>query len=416
MNENLTIDETIQRAEKKLKPLFEKLDSISLFNQEKVLNVFINNKISYRHFCPTTGYGYDDIGRDTLAKMFSDIFGTEATIVSPHISCGSHALALGLLGLLYKPGKKMLSITGKPYDTLDEVIFGVEGKDNGSMKDLGVEYRGIDFKNEVLDEEKILQTVKDWKPDLVFCQRSRGYNWRNPLSINDLRDIIGKIHKIDTKAIIFIDNNYGEFIDTLEPTQVGADLMVGSIIKNIGGGIAPNGAYLTGKADLIEKISHRYTSPSLGLEVGAYASSYQPFFQGLFMSPHTTNQATKGCLLISTVMRDLGYDVLPTEGMLPLDIITTVQFRDKDKLISFCQAIQKFSPIDSFVHPEPSSMPGYTSEVIMAAGTFNQGSTIELSCDAPIKEPYNLYIQGGLTYEHVKIALRKSLQEILQID
>ncbi|MGN1227975.1 MAG: aminotransferase class I/II-fold pyridoxal phosphate-dependent enzyme [Christensenellales bacterium] len=412
---NINIEELITKCENNLHDLYKQLEDISQYNQEKVINVFKENRISARHFAGTNGYGYDDIGRDTLNVVMAQIVGAEKAIVSPSLTCGSHALALALMGILNKPGMKMLSITGKPYDTLDEVIFGVEGKDISSLKDLGVEYYQVDLDaNGKFDMCSIKNMIEQVKPDLIFIQRSRGYAWRDALNIYEIKDAISEIKSYYNNALIMVDNNYGEFVDKVEPCDVGADLMAGSLIKNAGGGLAPTGAYIAGKASAIEKISYRYTSPSLLLEVGSYAYGYQSFYQGLFMGPHTTCQALKGALLISSVMRELGYNVLPRKGVLPKDVVTSVELNDKDKLIKLCQIIQSCSPVDSYVCPEPWDMPGYTSEIIMAAGTFVQGASIELSCDAPIKEPYILYIQGGLTYEHIKYALKECVKELIK--
>lgn len=404
------IDELIKECEKEIMPIYEKIDDISLKNQEKVLKIFNENRISARHFASTNGYGYDDIGRDTLNKVFADIFHTESAIVSPNITCGSHALALALLGLLNKKGMSMLSITGKPYDTLDDVIFGTKEDDYSSFKAIGVEYNQIDLKDGYFDEEKIFKFLEKNVPTLIFLQRSRGYAWRNALCINDIKYIIEKIRKINTKSIIMVDNCYGEFTDICEPTEVGADITAGSLIKNLGGGLAPTGGYICGKEDLIKKISYRYTSPSLGLEVGSYAGSYQPFYQGLFMAAHTVAQAMKGSALMSCAMRKLGYKVLPIKDQVPRDIVTSIELNDKDLLIKLCQIIQEASPIDSFVVPEPWDMPGYNDPIIMSAGTFVQGATLEFSSDAPIRAPYILYVQGGLTLEHVKYGLKKCLE------
>lgn len=415
MSLNINIEELIKSSENKLQDLYKQLEDISQYNQEKVLNAFKEHRISARHFAGTNGYGYDDIGRDTLNEVMAEIVGAEKAIVSPFLTCGSHALALALFGVLNKPGMKMLAITGKPYDTLDEVIFGVKGKDIASLKDLGVEYAQIELnENGKFDMPLIKEKIMDYKPDLIFIQRSRGYSWRDALNIYEIGDAIKEIKSYYNNAVIMVDNNYGEFVDKVEPCAVGADLMVGSLIKNAGGGLAPTGAYIAGKESIIEKISYRYTSPSLLLEVGSYAYGYQSFYQGLFMGPHTVCQALKGALLISTTLRELGYNVLPREGVLPKDVVTSVVLNDKDKLIKLCQIIQGCSPVDSYVSPEPWDMPGYTSQIIMAAGTFVQGASIELSCDAPIKEPYILYIQGGITYEHIKYALKECVKELIK--
>ncbi|MBQ8749623.1 MAG: methionine gamma-lyase family protein [Clostridia bacterium] len=411
----IDINKLIEESEEKLTKQFKQLDEISLYNQEKVINAFKEYRISARHFAGTNGYGYDDIGRDTLNLVMAQIVGAERAIVSPFLTCGSHALALALFGVLNKSGMKMLAITGKPYDTLDEVIFGVEGKDIASLKDLGVEYAQVELSpNGKFDMPAIKEKINNFKPDLIFIQRSRGYAWRDALDILEIKDAITEIKAYYNNAVIMVDNNYGEFVDKFEPCDVGADLAVGSLIKNAGGGLAPTGAYIAGKASVIEKISYRYTSPSLLLEVGSYAYGYQSFYQGLFMGPHITCQALKGCLLMSTVMRELGYKVLPSEGVLPKDVVTSIELNDKDKLIKLCQIIQSCSPVDSYVCPEPWDMPGYTSQVIMAAGTFVQGASIELSCDAPIREPYILYIQGGLAYEHIKYALKECVKELVK--
>ena len=412
---NIDIDELIESCEKSLKDSYYELEKIAQYNQEKVLKAFQNYRISARHFAGTNGYGYDDIGRDTLNKVVAEIFGAEQAIVSPFFTCGSHALALALFGILYKSGKKMLAITGKPYDTLDEVIFGVDGKYNGSLKDLGVEYYQVELnENGKFDYDAIKSKIAEIEPDLIFIQRSRGYSLRDALNINEIGDMIKTIRSYYKKGFIMVDNSYGEFVDKLEPCNVGADLMVGSLIKNAGGGIAPTGAYIAGTEKAIELISYKYTSPSLMLEVGSYAYGYQSYYQGLFLGPHTVCQALKGALLISTTFRKLGYDVLPREGVIPKDIVTSVVLKDKDLLIKLCQIIQHCSPVDSYVDPEPWDMPGYTSPIIMSAGTFVQGASIELSCDAPIREPYILYIQGGLTYEHIKYALKECVKEIVK--
>ena len=406
------IDEILFLAESKIEKLNKQHEEIALYNQEKVLNAFSKNAIAMRHFAGTNGYGYDDIGRDTLNKVFSDVFNTEAAIVSPSLTCGSHALATALLGLLNRKGQILFSLTGKPYDTLSEVVFGKENEDIGSLKDFGVEYYGVEFKDGKIDYDEIENQLKNIQPTLLYIQRSRGYSSRDALSIDEIAKLIKFARKF-SDAPIMVDNCYGEFVDKLEPTDVGADLCVGSLIKNIGGGIAPTGGYIVGKQKLIDKISYRFSSPSLGLEVGSYAFGYRLFYQGLFLAPHVTCQALKGCQLMSAVFDELGYEVLPKPGLFSSDIITSVVLKDRQTLIDVCEIIQSVSPVDSFVKPMPWEMPGYTSEVIMAAGAFVAGSSIELSCDAPVLEPYMLYIQGGLTYEHVKIAARKCIEKLL---
>ncbi len=407
------IENIIKQVELKVKELNDKHEEIALFNQEKVLNAFKKNSLALRHFSGTNGYGYDDVGRDTLNRVLSDIFGTEAAIMSPYFSCGSHALATALLGLLNRQGQIMFSVTGKPYDTLDEVIFGREDKDISSLKDFGVRFESVDFINNAIDYSGIENKLKEITPNLVYIQRSRGYSSRDALTIDEIEKICKFVRKY-TSAPIMVDNCYGEFVDKKEPTEVGADLMVGSLIKNCGGGIAPTGAYIAGKQELIDKISYRFSSPSLGLEVGSYEYGYRLFYEGLFLAPHVTCQALKGCQLMSAAFSEIGYNVLPKSDHLAGDIITSVMLNDEKKLISLCQIIQSVSPVDSFVSPEPWDMPGYKDKIIMAAGTFVAGASIELSCDAPIRPPYTLYIQGGITYEHVKIALKKCLESLVK--
>ena len=406
---NDQIEKIITESEKDCSNIFDGLQKNALYNQEKVINAFQKYRVGLRNFAGTTGYGYDDIGRDTLSNIFADVFGGEDAIVSPNITCGSHALKIALFGLL-RPGDTMLSITGKPYDTLDDTIFG-SSKDLGSLKDWGVKYQQIDLKNGQFDRSSILAAVKN-APAIVYIQRSKGYEWRDAVSINEMSDIIKDIRLIDKNVPIVVDNCYGEFVEKYEPTQIGANIIIGSLIKNPGGGLAPTGGYIVGAKELIEKISASYTSPSLLKEVGSYENGYRLFYQGLFLAPHIVMQSLKGSALIGRVLEKLGYSVMPKADGKMYDIIRSIKFNTKEKLIAFCQEIQKNSPVDSFVSPEPWDMPGYNHQVIMAAGTFVLGSSIELSCDAPIKEPYILYLQGGLTYEHVVIALKKCLTKL----
>ena len=406
---NDQIEKIITESEKDCSNIFDGLQKNALYNQEKVINAFQKYRVGLRNFAGTTGYGYDDIGRDTLSNIFADVFGGEDAIVSPNITCGSHALKIALFGLL-RPGDTMLSITGKPYDTLDDTIFG-SSKDLGSLKDWGVKYQQIDLKNGQFDRSSILAAVKN-APAIVYIQRSKGYEWRDAVSINEMSDIIKDIRLIDKNVPIVVDNCYGEFVEKYEPTQIGANIIIGSLIKNPGGGLAPTGGYIVGDKELIEKISASYTSPSLLKEVGSYENGYRLFYQGLFLAPHIVMQSLKGSALIGRVLEKLGYSVMPKADGKMYDIIRSIKFNTKEKLIAFCQEIQKNSPVDSFVSPEPWDMPGYNHQVIMAAGTFVLGSSIELSCDAPIKEPYILYLQGGLTYEHVIIELKKCLTKL----
>ncbi|MDE6362242.1 MAG: methionine gamma-lyase family protein, partial [Clostridia bacterium] len=384
----------IATAQKKLAKAFEEVDEIATYNQMKALEAFQLNNVGQRHFAQTNGYGYDDIGRDTLCKLFAQIFGGEKAIVSPLIVSGTHALTLALYGIL-RPGNEMLAITGSPYDTLKEVIVG-EG--NGSLKDFGVKYSQIQLKDGKIDINKVLSAIND-NTKLIFIGRSRGYEWRNALTVEDIAEAVDAIKKTHNDICIMVDNCYGEFIEKLEPTQVGADIIVGSLIKNPGGGIAPTGGYICGKSQYVDKIASRVTSPSIGMEVGSYAYGYKDFYQGIFLAPHTVAQAIKGSMLVGQVYSDLGFETMPLPGEKCGDIIRSIKFDTQEQLIDFCRAIQEASPIDSNVVPFPWDMPGYEHQVIMAAGTFVAGASIELSADSPIKEPYIAYMQGGLTYE-----------------
>lgn len=398
----------IATAQKKLAKAFEEVDEIATYNQMKALEAFQLNNVGQRHFAQTNGYGYDDIGRDTLCKLFAQIFGGEKAIVSPLIVSGTHALTLALYGIL-RPGNEMLAITGSPYDTLKDVIVG-EG--NGSLKDFGVKYSQIQLKDGKIDINKVLSSInKDTK--LIFIGRSRGYEWRNALTVEDIAEAVDAIKKSNNDICIMVDNCYGEFIEKLEPTQVGADIIVGSLIKNPGGGIAPTGGYICGKSQYVDKIASRVTSPSIGMEVGSYAYGYKDFYQGIFLAPHTVAQAIKGSMLVGQVYSDLGFETMPLPGEKCGDIIRSIKFDTQEQLIDFCRAIQEASPIDSNVVPFPWDMPGYEHQVIMAAGTFVAGASIELSADSPIKEPYIAYMQGGLTYEHVKIACMYCVEKLL---
>lgn len=400
----------INNCEQSLGDVFSRIDNIALQNQEKVLNAFQNNHVALRHFSPTTGYGYDDIGRDTLCKVFADIFHTESAIVSPLIANGSHAISTVLFGIL-RPGDIMYSVTGNPYDTLVDVI---QGDNIGSLKEFGIEFDKSDLLSDgSFDKKSIAEYLSEKHPKMIFIQRSRGYSSRNALTVNEIGEIISFIKQYDSDAAIVVDNCYGEFVEYNEPTDVGADIVVGSLIKNPGGGLAPTGGYIAGKKNLIELIAYRLTCPGIGMEVGSYGNTYQYFYQGVFMAPHIVAQALKAAQLFACVFASLGYGVIPTPNENYGDIIASINFKTKEELIGFCQTIQSCSPIDSFLIPEPWDMPGYAHQVIMAAGTFVQGASIEMSADSPIKEPYIAYFQGALTYEHAKIALNKCLDKIL---
>lgn len=402
-----TVD-IVNKAQEKLAKQFAETEEISTFNQLKVLNAFQQNSVGLRHLSQTNGYGYDDIGRDTLCKIFADVFKCESAIVSPLIVSGTHALTLALYGVL-RPGDEMLAITGSPYDTLKEVITG-EG--NGSLKDFKVSYRQLDLKNGKIDLEKIKEYVKD-NTKLIFIGRSRGYEWRDALSVEEIAQAVKEIRAVKSDVCIMVDNCYGEFMDYSEPTEVGVDIMAGSLIKNPGGGLAPSGGYVLGKKKYIDLVAGRLTSPSIGMEVGSYAYGYKDFYQGLFIAPHVVANAVKGSMLLGQVFSDLGFETMPLPGQKCRDIIRSIKFDTKEQLIDFCRAIQQASPIDSNVVPFPWDMPGYEDQVIMAAGTFVAGASIELSADAPIREPYIAYMQGGLTYEHVKIACMYCVEKLI---
>ncbi len=402
--------EIINNTEIQAEPLFKKLDGdIALFNQKKVLDAFREHRVAVRHFVPTTGYGYGDEGRETLGKVFATVFGAEAAIVSPNLLSGTHTLTVALFGLL-RPGDLMVSITGSPYDTLTEVI---KGKNIGSLADYNIGYEEIELKNNFIDIDAVTEFIKYRHPKLIMITRSRGYSSRDAFSVEYIGDVIKTIRAVDANVIVFVDNCYGEFVEKHEPTEVGADVIVGSLIKNAGGGIAPTGGYIAGRSDLLEQIGYRLTAPSVGTEIGSYYGSYMPFYEGFFLAPSVVANALKGTVLASYALSALGYDVIPKPGTLPNDIICSVKLNSANELISFIQKIQHSSPVDSFALPVPCGTPGYEDEIIMAAGTFVQGSSIELSSDAPVKEPYIAYLQGGLTYQHFKIALAECIDALL---
>lgn len=394
--DNLKIIEDI---EKKLEGQFKDIERTAYFNQKKVLDAFREIGVTTSHFAGTSGYGYTDKGRDDFAKVVAKIFGAEDAICSPHLTCGTHTIATALYGLL-RPKDLMLSITGELYDTLHDTLF---GKDNGSLESLGVDIKFIDLKDGKFDEEKIFKTVKKLKPRVVFVQKSRGYSSRRALSTDVMEPVFKEIKRLSPNSFIVVDNCYGEMVETKEPTQVGADVCMGSLIKNLGGSLAPTGGYIVGTKRAIENIERRFTCPSLGRETGSYEAGYRLFYQGLFMAPHVVSQAVKGGLLIGEVMKRQGYKIIPESNEKCYDIIKSVVFDTADELIRFVQLIQKLSPVDSSFTPMPYAMPGYTCDIIMAAGTFVEGASIELSCDSPIRKPYIAYFQGGITYEQLKI-------------
>lgn len=403
------IEHLIREADLACAAAFQRMDEIERANTARVLHALQKHRISARHFAGTTGYGYGDIGRDALSDVFRDVFGAEAALVRPQIASGTHALALCLYGVL-RPGDVMLSAAGKPYDTLEEVI-GLTGEPgSGSLREFGIDYRQVELTDAgKLDIPQILANLTD-RVKLVLIQRSRGYDWRPSLSVDEIDAACAAIHAKKPNVCVMVDNCYGEFTDEREPA---ADLMAGSLIKNPGGGIAPTGGYIAGKAHFVEKVAYRLTSPGIGGEVGSYADSYQPFFQGLFLAPHTVTQAKKTAALAAKLFAGLGFEVSPSFDAPRNDIIQAIKFGSAERLVKFCQAIQLASPVDAEAVPEPWEMPGYASPVIMAAGTFVAGASIELSADAPIREPYIGYLQGALTYAHGRYALGVALKEMI---
>ena len=398
----------IKECEDKLKDKFKRAEDIALFNQKKVLGAFNKNRISVRHFNGTTGYGYGDEGRDTLAEVFADVFGAEAGIVSPHLLSGTHTLSVALFGLL-KSGDTVLCISGMPYDTIRPVF---SGDGIGSLKDLGVNFDYCDLTRGGNFGFDAIKSRLNKKTSMIYIQRSRGYELRDALSCEQIKSACDFVRDLGFNGCIFVDNCYGEFVEKIEPSEVGADITAGSLIKNAGGGLAPTGGYIVGKKQYIEAIGRRFTAPSIGLEVGSYAYGYQYFYQGLFMAPHTVLQAIKCSLLIGQAMTELGYTNYPSIEKIPYDITRCIRFDDEEAMINFIREVQFVSPVDSFVTCEPWDMPGYDDKIIMAAGTFVSGASIELSADGPVKPPYVVYFQGGLTYEHGKYALERILDKL----
>ena len=403
------LDEIIKNSEKELEEEYKKIDKICEFNSNKVLNAFKKNKVSETHFSQTTGYGYGDIGRDTLENVYSDIFKSEDSLVRSQIISGSHALTVTLFGLL-RPGDTMLSITGKPYDTLDEVI-GIK-ENESSLKSFGINYKQIDLIDNEFDYERIKETLQNNNIKLIEIQRSKGYSTRKSITISSLEKIIKYIKNIDDKVIIMIDNCYCELVYTKEPIEIGADIVVGSLIKNLGGALAPNGGYITGKKNLIKLVSERLTLPGEGKEVGPTLGINKSLYQGLFMAPYIVSSSLKTAVFTSYVMEKLGYKVEPRYCDDRADIVQNIEFNDAEKLIKYCQGIQMGSPIDSYVLPQPWDMPGYSDKIIMAAGTFTQGSSIELSCDGPLRPPFIAYQQGSVTYEYGKLGVIEAIKNL----
>lgn len=400
----------VSEAEEGTKEIFDELDDIMAFNQYKVLDIFQKCRISDMHFAWNTGYGYDDPGRAALEKAYAMLFKTEAALVRPIIVNGTHALTLTLSGIL-RPGDELIYCTGKPYDTLEEVI-GLRGEGRGSLKDFGISYNQVELRPDGTIDLEALKAAITSKTRIVTVQRATGYGWRKAITIPQIQEWAACVKAIRPDIVCMVDNCYGEFLDTKEPTEVGADVVAGSLIKNPGGGLALAGGYIAGRADLIENISYRMTSPGIGGECGLMFGQTRTMFQGLFMAPKVVNGAVKGAVLCAKAFENLGYEVCPKPAETRSDIIEAVKLGSPEALTAFCEGIQAAAPIDSHVRPEAWDMPGYDDPVIMAAGAFVQGSSIELSADAPMREPYAVYFQGGLTYEHSKFGVIKALQAL----
>ena len=407
------IIELVDKCEKDVEEEFKKAEKICEYNSNKVLKAFQDNGVSEVDFGSTTGYGYGDIGREKIEKVFAQVLGAEDCLVRTQFISGTHALTVALFAFL-RPGDTMLSINGKPYDTLDEVIGITENK--SSLKSFGVNYEQIELVDNDFDYEKIQERLQKSKVKLIEIQRSKGYAIRESITLDKVERVIKAIRKIDKEVIIMIDNCYCEFVRTREPLEVGADVIVGSLIKNLGGGMAPNGAYIAGRKDLVELAAERLTVPGEGREVGPTLGINRQFLLGLFLAPSVVKASIKTAILTSKVLEELGYEVMPKYDDPRADIVQTIKFCDREKLIVYCQGIQKGSPIDSNVLAEPSDMPGYDDQVIMASGSFTQGSSIELSCDAPLREPYVAFQQGALTYEYGKLGLVQALTYCIEKD
>lgn len=398
---------------KESQPLFNHVDEVAEVNTLKVLDAMRECKVSEAHFNTTSGYAYDDIGRSKLEELYAKIFGAERALVRTQFVSGTHALATVLFGIL-RPGDELVSLTGKPYDTMQTVI-GYDNPSPGSLKEFGVLYNELPMVDGKVDMAGIKSVITE-HTKMVEIQRSRGYSMRNPLSIEDIRSITAEVHRIKPDCVCFVDNCYGEFVDTLEPTQVGADIMAGSLIKNPGGGLAPTGGYIVGRDKLVELASYRLTAPGMGDELGASLANNRLLFQGLFLAPHVVAQAIKGALFAAGMFAKLGYKTLPLPTDVRGDIIQAIELGTAEKMVAFCGGIQKYSPVDSYAAPEPWDMPGYADKIIMAAGTFVQGASIEFSADGPMRAPYNVYLQGGLTMEHAMIGIMGAAQAIEDLD
>ena len=401
-----------ERVLDELAPSFRRIEQMSEENTLKVLTAMRECKVSDIHFNTSSGYAYDDIGRSKLEELYAKVFAAESALVRTQFVSGTHALATVLFGIL-RPGDKIVSLTGTPYDTMQTVI-GYTASSSGSLKEYGILYDELPLNEGRVDVERIAD-VLDERTKMVLIQRSRGYSRRPTLLIEDIREICNQVHRLRPDCICFVDNCYGEFVESLEPTQAGADIMAGSLIKNPGGGLAPTGGYIVGREDLVELASYRLTAPGMGAELGASLVNNRLFFQGLFLAPHVVSQALKGALFAAGIFENLGYTTYPRISDKRGDIIQAIELGTAEKLVAFCSGVQKYSPVDSFVKPEPWDMPGYTDQIIMAAGTFVQGASIEFSADGPLRSPYNVYLQGGLTFEQVMFGILGAAEAIGQL-
>ncbi len=401
----------INEVETTLTPYFKEIEARALENQARVLDAFHHIKITESDLLGSTGYGYDDFGRDHLEAVYAHTFKAEDALVRPQLISGTHAITVALQSIL-KPGDSLMYITGKPYDTLLEVI-GENGNGIESLKEYGIHYQEVDLKEDQIDVNRVLQAINE-TTKVIAIQRSKGYSQRPSISVDEIGRAIQTIKKEHPHIIVFVDNCYGEFVETKEPIEVGADLIAGSLIKNPGGGLAKIGGYIAGRRDLVERCGYRLTAPGIGKEAGASLYALQEMYQGFFMSPHVVSQSLKGALFTSLLLERLNMRTTPRYDVQRTDLIQTVSFDTPEQMIQFCQSIQHASPINAHFSPEPSYMPGYEDDVIMAAGTFVQGSSIELSADGPIRPPYEAYVQGGLTYEHVKIAVIRAVKTLMQ--
>lgn len=403
--------ELARQAEEEIRPQFERIDRIAMINTRKVMTAFQDNKVSDSCFAGTTGYGYDDLGREVLDKVYAQVFRTEAALVRIGFVNGTHALSAALFAIL-KPGDTLLSVTGLPYDTLRNAI-GIEGDCHGSLKFYGINYKQVDLKNGEADLDAIIAALADRSISAVLIQRSRGYENRKALSAEEIGEICSAVKSVAPNVTVMVDNCYGEFTGEHEPTEYGVDIMAGSLIKNPGGGLAPTGGYIVGRKDLVENAAMRLTTPGIGGECGASLGNNRLLFQGFFMAPHIVAQAIKSVTFCSAMMKKIGFESSPAPDEARNDIIQMVTLKNAENMKKFCHGVQAGAPVDSYVTPEPWQMPGYNVPVIMAAGAFVQGSSIELSADGPMREPYTLYVQGGITYESGKLGIMMAVNEML---